>query len=350
MTTVVGRVVPPKATPLPLRRRTLASRLQRGRLARSPEYTSVLASALPDEAISNEPITRGASKQQDSSTAIVYIAAASACLAEPATAEQINAFFNFNPVCPAADSLFRLGQQTAIAIAGSENIENYRPLINDVLIRVRTEICVLESFIRETATPFIQEKGLGWVLPLHETSETYLAGVVFMVGANFILLGSTKVVAILAIYADLLLGLPARLLGSALSAAADKSEETYNKKMEALMGKQMEEIKRVMKSTAQASEREVKTAEINSKYNSEMEKMKQELDESLANRQVSTVGKAFRVATAVSIPLRIYGQSSLTIRQVLEVVDTFCSRYFVTFTVTYIIIKTAHYWFFPNLP
>jgi hypothetical protein len=32
--------------------------------------------------------------------------------------------------------------------------------------------------------------------------------------------------------------------------------------MEALMGKQMEEIKRVMKSTAQASEREVKTAEV----------------------------------------------------------------------------------------
>jgi hypothetical protein len=27
------------------------------------------------------------------------------------------------------------------------------------------------------------------VLPLHETSETYLAGVVFMVGLNFILLG-----------------------------------------------------------------------------------------------------------------------------------------------------------------
>jgi hypothetical protein len=53
-------------------------------------------------------------------------------------------------------------------------------------------------------------------------SALFCEGVVFMVGANFILLGSTKVVAILAIYADLLLGLPARLLGSALSAAADK--------------------------------------------------------------------------------------------------------------------------------
>ena len=76
--------------------------------------------------------------------------------------------------------------------------------------QVRTELCVLESFGRETAVPFLQQKGVAWVLPLHETSETYLAGVVFMVGANFILLGSTKVVAILAIYHDLVLGLPAR--------------------------------------------------------------------------------------------------------------------------------------------
>lgn len=35
--------------------------------------------------------------------------------------------------------------------------------------------------------------------------------------------------------------------------------------------------------------------------------------------------------------------------QVLEVFDTFCSRYFVTFTVTYIIVKTVHYVFLPDL-
>ena len=56
--------------------------------------------------------------------------------------------------------------------------------------------------------PFLQQKGVAWVMPLHETSETYLDGVDFMVGANFILLGSTKAVAILAIYHDLVLGLP----------------------------------------------------------------------------------------------------------------------------------------------
>ena len=62
--------------------------------------------------------------------------------------------------------------------------------------QVRTGLCVLESFGRETAVPFLfQQKGGAWVPPLHETSETYLAGVAFMVGATFILHGSTKVVA-----------------------------------------------------------------------------------------------------------------------------------------------------------
>jgi hypothetical protein len=57
--------------------------------------------------------------------------------------------------------VFRGGQRLAINIAGDQNIEDYRPLINDVLIRVRTELCVLESFIRETAIPFIQVCGGG---------------------------------------------------------------------------------------------------------------------------------------------------------------------------------------------
>jgi hypothetical protein len=63
-------------------------------------------------------------------------------------------------VCPASDGLFRVGQQFALNVAGDQNIEDYRPLINDVLIRVRTELCVLESFVRETATPFIKAKGV----------------------------------------------------------------------------------------------------------------------------------------------------------------------------------------------
>ncbi len=51
------------------------------------------------------------------------------------------------------------------------------------------------------------------VLPLHETVETFIAGVIFAVATNFILLGSTKLVTVLVTYADLLLGFPFRLIG-----------------------------------------------------------------------------------------------------------------------------------------
>jgi len=33
----------------------------------------------------------------------------------------------------------------------------------------RLEVCVLESFVYEAVVPFVQRKGLGWILPLHET-------------------------------------------------------------------------------------------------------------------------------------------------------------------------------------
>jgi hypothetical protein len=159
----------------------------------------------------------------------------------------IDPFYAFSPVCPASDGVFRVGQRAAIGLAGDENIENYRPLINDVLIRVRTELCVLESFVRETAVPFVREKGVGWVFPAHETSETYLAGVVFMLGANFILLGSTKVVAIMAIYHDLSLGLMTRLAGGALGALGPENEEEKREaELAKVMDEQMVELKKVM--------------------------------------------------------------------------------------------------------
>jgi hypothetical protein len=52
---------------------------------------------------------------------------------------------------------------------GQENVVEYGPLIASVLLRIRLELCVLESFLYEAVLPFIQKKGLSWVLPLHET-------------------------------------------------------------------------------------------------------------------------------------------------------------------------------------
>ena len=36
----------------------------------------------------------------------------------------------------------------------------------------------------EAIVPFVKENGLSWVLPLHETVETFLAGVIFAVASS----------------------------------------------------------------------------------------------------------------------------------------------------------------------
>ena len=75
---------------------------------------------------------------------------------------------------------------------------------------------MLESFLYEAVVPFVQQKGLTWVLPLHESVETFLAGTIFAVASNFILLGSTKILSVLFIYADALTGMPTRAVGKGM--------------------------------------------------------------------------------------------------------------------------------------
>eukprot|EP00966_Prymnesium_polylepis_P133379 3082878-Prymnesium_polylepis.2 len=41
---------------------------------------------------------------------------------------------------------------------------------------------------------WLARRCVSWVLPLHETVETFLAGTIFAVASNFILIGSTKIV------------------------------------------------------------------------------------------------------------------------------------------------------------
>ena len=188
-------------------------------------------------------------------------------------------------------------------------------------------------------------------LPIHETSETYLAGVVFMVGANFILLGSTKVVAILAIYHDLSLGPLARGAGRLLGMATPEAEEEKREReFNELMEKQMAEVKGLMMNPLLSrGDREKQTAEVNARYAAMMEDTKAAADVRQKGDETSALSKARKGAGAVAVPLRLYGKASGLFRQGCEVFDTFCSRYFVAFTVTYIIVKTAHYVFFPTI-
>lgn len=120
---------------------------------------------------------------------------------------------NFVPICGASDNFYRLLQGSTKAIVGPENFQEYGPLIASGLLRVRLELCVVESFFNEAVGPFIQQNGLSWVLPVHETVETFLAGTVFALATTFILVGSTKLLTVLFTYLDFLVGGPMRLLG-----------------------------------------------------------------------------------------------------------------------------------------
>jgi len=119
----------------------------------------------------------------------------------------------FRPVCPASDSVYRFLQLTTQSLVGDDSFVQYSPLIAEGLLRIRLELCVVESYFNEAVGPFIQREGLSWVLPLHETVETFLAGTIFSLATTFILVGSTKIVSVLMTYADFFIGGPCRLLG-----------------------------------------------------------------------------------------------------------------------------------------
>lgn len=119
----------------------------------------------------------------------------------------------FQPVCPASDGFYRFLQSSTAAVVGPDSFVEYGPLIAGGLLRVRLELCVVESFFQEAVVPFINRNGLSWILPLHETVETFLAGTIFALAATFILIGSTKLVSVIVFFTDLLFGGPARLFG-----------------------------------------------------------------------------------------------------------------------------------------
>ena len=117
----------------------------------------------------------------------------------------------FVPVCKFSDTFYRGAKNGVLALAGKDVYQEYAPLIAGSLLRVRLEFCVLESFVYESIIPFIKARGLSWVFPLRETLETFVAGVVFAVASNVVLIGSTKIISIAIFYSDFFIGLPIRL-------------------------------------------------------------------------------------------------------------------------------------------
>lgn len=70
------------------------------------------------------------------------------------------------------------------------------------------------------------------VLPLHETFETFLTGTVFAIAINIVLLGSTKILSILLLYLDTLIGFPIRIVTKVLQKLL-KSKDKGGKSIDA---------------------------------------------------------------------------------------------------------------------
>jgi hypothetical protein len=230
---------------------------------------------------------------------------------------------NFNPVCPASDSFYRFGQTLVVGVVGPESYKEYAPLIAGGLLRVRLELCVVESFFYEAILPFIKENGLSWVLPLHETVETFLAGTIFAVASNFILIGSTKIITVVFTYLDFFLGFPLRLVGS--------------------VGWRALEDKAIGIAEAERQEAEKKRPWWKGKKPREAPP----IDEVWEANSGDTASQVQFVAWGALLGT---GQLTKGIRTVAEAFDLFVGRYLLLTTVAYVGIKFVHFKLWDPIP
>lgn len=232
---------------------------------------------------------------------------------------------NFRPVCPASDGIYRFAQSTTQNIVGKDNFVEYGPLIAGGLLRVRLELCVVESFFNEAVGPFIEREGLRWVLPLHETVETFLAGTIFALASTFILVGSTKIVSVLATYADVFVGLPARSLGGFAFDRARGKPVTFD------IGFGPFKTRIVGPGSPQDD--------------------KNKPEETLADlmKFEGIEGKDL-VIVVLAGGVKAFGETSKVVKEVLEALDLFVGRYLTLIATGYIGIKFIHFKIFPDFP
>ncbi|KAL7548339.1 hypothetical protein ACHAWF_011626 [Thalassiosira exigua] len=234
---------------------------------------------------------------------------------------------SFRPVCAASDSFYRLLQGTTRAVVGDEKFTEYGPLIAGGLLRVRLELCVVESFFNEAVGPFVRENGLSWILPWHETVETFLAGTIFALATTFILLGSTKLIQIIAFYGDLLVGGPCRLFGGFFFDRARGEPVTLDVSLFGFF----------------------KTRLVGPPVDFKEEEAKGE------GREGKPID--FDKVTPADVPLlalsggvKVVGDASKVFREFIEALDLFVGRYLVLIASGYIGLKFVHFKIFPDFP
>ena len=226
----------------------------------------------------------------------------------------------FQPVCPTSDGFYRFLQGTTVSVVGRENFVEYGPLIAGGLLRVRLELCVVESFFNEAVGPFIQQNGLSWVLPLHESVETFLAGTIFALASTFILVGSTKLVTVLITYVDVFVGIPLRLFGGFAFDRARGKPITFDIGFGPFKTRILGPPK---------------------------EEEKEETSVLSLGGAESPVEKVLAVASG---GFKAVGEGSKLVREVTEAVDLFVGRYLVLIATGYIGLKFLHFKVFPDFP
>lgn len=232
----------------------------------------------------------------------------------------------FQPVCAVSDSFYRVLQLSAQAVVGSENFVEYGPLIASGLLRVRLELCVVESFFNEAVGPFISQNGLAWVLPVHETVETFLAGTVFALATTFILVGSTKLLTVIFTYADFFVGGPLRLFGGFFFDRARRKPVIVDIGLGPF-----------------------KTRVIGPKdtEGSENSNSKKKFDYAV---NFSETNPAELSVVILSGGVKFAGQSIGLLREVLDAIDLFVGKSLVLWVTAYIGIKFLHFKVFPDFP
>lgn len=227
---------------------------------------------------------------------------------------------SFQPVCPASDNFYRFLQTAVEAVVGRDKFIEYGPLIAGGLLRVRLELCVVESFFNEAVGPFINENGVSWILPLHESVETFLAGSIFALATTFILVGSTKLLTVITTYFDLLVGLPFRIFGGFFYDRALGRPVTLDFGLGPFKTRLFGPSQEVL----------------------------QKMDRGEELVDLSNPLTLLIVLTSGTVQL--VGKTSGFVREFLEAIDLFVGRYLVFLATFYIGVKFLHFKVFPDFP
>lgn len=298
----------------------------------SPSIVAIAAEHVGDDddnerndTIGNEQNAFGIAALATTSTALTLCVLSEGANAAITMPKEISATFDpnsFVPVCAASDGFYRFLQSTAQTVVGRENFIEYGPLIASGLLRVRLELCVVESFFNEAVGPFIKQNGLSWVLPLHETVETFLAGTVFALATTFILVGSTKILTVIVTYADFLVGGPFRLLGGFFFDRARGKPVTLD------IG------------FGPFKTRVIGPKDVEGKSDNPYDYSVDFNEASAAELPVVIISGGVKVA----------GQAIGLVREVLDAIDLFVGKSLILWVTAYVGIKFIHFKVFPDFP